>query len=407
RGGAAARRWRGSRCARTGLPPGPRSASARARPGPSAARRARTRAPWPGSDGACCTRHDRYNARVPKPLAFIILLVPALAAAQKEQKEDVVEVTPPPEAPPVAPPSFAGFRYELFGILRLKGAFIQDDPNVQFVGRNDGFTLQNARVGLTGAWERLAFRFSAEGAVDERSGANATVGTLRFALKDAFLDVRVVDALTVRVVRFEPIFDLDEYIPISERAFVDYALESRGVLPTQGYQVAGLSPARSIGVATRSDRAFTAGQVDFGYELAVQNGNGEYSSDNDNDSLAFSAALFARWQRSFFFLAGRQKDRTVGMLPFLQTQKNYEGAAGALVRVGPVEVAGQVIGRHTTFETTGGPDENAFGAHAQLVVHFTLDSLSIEPGYRFAIYDPSDLISTDQVIEHTLGVTLR
>jgi hypothetical protein len=342
----------------------------------------------------------------------LVLSLPTLAQAQKAPPpEDVVEVTPPPEARPVAPPAsgFAGFHYELFGILRLKGGFVQDDPNVQFVGRNDGFALQNARVGLTGRWERLSFRFSAEGAVDERSGANATSGTLRFALKDAFLDVRVADALSIRVVRFEPIFDLEEYIPYSERAFVDFALESRGVLPTEGYQVAGMSPGRSVGVAVRADRALAAGPVDFGYELAVQNGNGEYAADNDNDSLAFSAALFARHDKSFFFLAGRQKSRTVGDLPFRQTQDDLEGAAGAVLHVGPVQVAGQVLGRHTSFPTTGGPDENSFGAHAQLVVSLGLagDKLVLEPGYRFAIYDPSDLISTDRVQEHTLGVTLR
>src|SRR5262249_1061341 len=150
------------------------------------------------------------NARVPSRhvAALVLLVIPALAAAQKD---DVVEVTPPPEAPPVAPPpsGVGGFRYELYGILRLKGGFTQDDPNVHFVGRNGGFALQTARIGLLGPWARLRFRFSAEGAVDERSGANATVGTLRFELKDAFLDIRVADALTVRVVRFEPIFDLE------------------------------------------------------------------------------------------------------------------------------------------------------------------------------------------------------
>src|SRR5262249_57294301 len=108
----------------------------------------------------------------------------------------------PPDATPVRPPlAPAGFRYELFGLLRLKGGFIQDDPNVAFVGRNDGFTLQNARLGLQGSWERLFFRFSAEGAVDDREGQNATSGTLQFALKDAFVDVTLADFLTLRLVR--------------------------------------------------------------------------------------------------------------------------------------------------------------------------------------------------------------
>lgn len=326
-----------------------------------------------------------------------------LAAAD----EPPTDVTPPPEAAPVASPP-AGFKYQLFGFLRLKGGFIQDDPNVAFVGHNDGFTLQNARLGIQGSWERLFFRFSAEGAVDERVGANATDGTLRFALKDAFLDVEIAAPLTLRIVRFETLFDLEEYIPITERAFVDFALESRGVLATQGYEVAGLSPGRSMGVALRSDHALTAGPVAFGYELAAQNGNGEYASANDNDSFAFSAALFARAGQSFFFVAGRQKTRTVGDLPFRQTQEELGGAAGAWLRIGPIEVAGQIIGRHTTFPTTGGPAQNSVGGHAQLAVSFEVGGeLVVTPGYRFAIYDPSDLIATDLVSEHTLGITLK
>lgn len=347
-----------------------------------------------------------------RSLVCLTLLLTANVGFAEEKPaadEKVLEVTPPPEATPVPPPAApGGFRYEIFGLLRLKGGFIQDDPNVAFVGRNDGFTLQNARLGLQGAWERLFFRFSAEGAVDERVGNNATSGTLQFALKDAFLDVNLTDFLTLRVVRFEIIFDLEEYIPINERAFIDYSLESRGVLATQGYQVAGLSPGRSMGVALRSDHAFSAGPVAFGYELAAQNGNGELASANDNDSFAFSLSLFARAGSSFVFVAGRQKSRTVGDLPFKQTQDDLEGAAGALLRFGPAEVAGQIIARHTEFPTTGGPAQNSVGGHAQLTLALDVGGgLIVAPGYRYAIYDPSDLMAVDLVQEHTLGLTLK
>lgn len=339
-----------------------------------------------------------------------VLAILSLCASVAHADDPVIEASPPPEAPGMMLPGApAGFSYKLYGFLRLKGGFTQDDPNVQFVGRNDGFTLQNARLGVLGSWSRLAFRFSADGAVDERAGANATVGTLRFALKDAFLDIRILDQLSVRVVRFETIFDLEEYIPYTERAFVDRSLESRGVLATQGFEAVGLSPGRSIGVALRSDQLFAAGPAVFGYEAAVQNGNGEFSADNDNDSFAFSLALFAKLDRSFLFLAGRQKTRTVGELPFRQTQSDFEGAAGALVRVGPIEAAAQILARHTTFPTTGGPEQNSFGAHAQLGYGFDLadGKLRLQPAYRYAILDPSDLISTDLVQEHTFDISLR
>ncbi|HKA91345.1 MAG TPA: hypothetical protein VKE22_26970, partial [Haliangiales bacterium] len=64
-------------------------------------------------------------------------------------------------------------------------------------------------------------------------------------------------------------------------------------------------------------------------------------------------------------------------------------------------------GRHTVFETTGGPARNSVGAHGELGVRIDLGDVSLEPAYRYAIYDPSDLIDVDLVQEHTLGVTLR
>jgi hypothetical protein len=340
-------------------------------------------------------------------LVFALAALPALVHAQPVEEA-------PPEAPLEVEPaaieraSEAGFAFRLYGFLRLKGGIIADDPNVAFVGRNDGFVLQNARVGLAGGYgKRLAFRISADGAVEERAGANATEGTLRFALKDAFLDLHLVPALTVRVVRFEPIFDIEEIVPYTERAFIDRALESRGVPATQGFETPGLSPGRSIGVAARSDRLLGLGPFDLGYELAVTNGNGELESQNDNDLPAYSAALFATWGRSVLFVAGRQKSRTVGELPFRQTEDDFAGAAGARLLIGPIDLAAQAMVRHTNFPTTGGPAENSAGAHAQLAIGFGLGAhLRLAPGYRYAIYDPSDLISTDLVQEHTFGATL-
>src|SRR5262249_26306232 len=325
-------------------------------------------------------------------------LVPVLVCAAAPALADTVEA--PPEA---------GLKLAPYGFLRLKGAIVEDDPNVAFVGRNDGFVLQNARVGLAGTYDRwLAFRISADGAVDEREGRNATLGTLRFALKDAYADFRALPEVVVRGGRFKIIFDLDEIDDETQRRFVDEALETRGVFATQGFETPGLAPGRSLGVAIRSDEALAFSDVKLGYEVAVQNGNGEFESANDSDLPAVSVALFARFpDRSFAFVAGRWKSRALGGLPFRQTEVDYEGNAGARVEVGPAHGAAQSVGRHTVFETTGGPARNSVGAHGELGVRIDLGDVSLEPAYRYAIYDPSDLIDVDLVQEHTLGVTLR
>jgi len=344
--------------------------------------------------------------------AVLITLSVFPTLAYTQPAEAPVEPVEPAQATPLPPALEPRSRsgYRLFGFLRLKGGVVQDDPNVAFIGRNDGFSLQNARVGIMGNWgDRLGFRVSADGAVDERVGANATEGRLRVALKDAYVDFNLVRAVSIRAVRFEPMYDLEEIVPYTERTFVDRSIESRGVTATQGFEVAGLSPGRSIGVAVRSDDAVALGPARLGYELAVTNGNGEYEAQNENNSPAYSAALFATWERSVIFVTGRQKTRTVGELPFRQTEEDLAGSAGARLLVGPLEIAGQGMVRHTTFATTGGPAENSAGAHVQAAFTFHLadDQFRLTPGYRFAIYDPSDLIATDLIQEHMAGVNFE
>jgi hypothetical protein len=81
-------------------------------------------------------------------------------------------------------------------------------------------------------------------------------------------------------------------------------------------------------------------------------------------------------------------------------------AAGAVVEVGPVQMAGGGICVRTTFETTGGPAQNAWGGHAQAMVRVVPGGTPISAGYRFAIMDPSDLFFYDRVMEHTAGAVM-
>jgi hypothetical protein len=60
----------------------------------------------------------------------------------------------------------------------------------------------------------------------------------------------------------------------------------------------------------------------------------------------------------------------------------------------------------TSFPTTGGPDRSAFGAHAQGLFSFGTGALPISVGYRLCVFDPSSLILTDRVIEHSAGAVL-
>jgi hypothetical protein len=365
-----------------------------------------------------------------------LLLVPVVAAAQPAEpaatepepaaaESEPATVEPAPSAattvtdPPAVEPSTAAtaaaprFTWEPFGYLRLKAAIVQNDPNVAFVGRDDGFALQNARLGVRGTLtDRATFVVSIDGAVDERDRINSPDGKLRVGLRDAFVDLHVIRTgavpIDVRAGRFDAVFDPDHLEGDTERPFVDRALESRGVLPTEGWETDGLPPGRSIGVALRKEAPPPTAGVALGFEVAVQNGADEFSADNDNDLPAVSAAVFARLARGGrAMVAARWNPRTEGDLPFRQDETDLEAAAGLALAAGPVQVGAGGVFVHTIFDTTGGPAQNAYGAHAQALFTFNPDGAApIGVGYRFAILDPSDLVLTDRVMEHTAGAVI-
>jgi hypothetical protein len=141
----------------------------------------------------------------------------------------------------------------------------------------------------------------------------------------------------------------------------------------------------------------------LGFEVAVQNGADEFSSNNDNDKPAVSAsALFKLADNGFVVASGRWNPRTVGELPFRQDETDLQASFGAQINVGIASFGGGGIVQRTTFESTSGPVQNAFGAHAQFMVTAAA-KVPLGFGYRFAILDPSSLILTDRVMEHTVG----
>jgi hypothetical protein len=317
--------------------------------------------------------------------------------------------TPPSVDAPIkpAPDAAPKFTFEPFGFLRLQYRVVQNDPFVEFVGRDDGFELQNARFGVRGALanKKLSYKLSIDGAVDERSHVNVPDGKLRVGLRDAYADVVVSGPVALRAGYFETLVDPD-LDDDTQREFVDRPLESRGVRPTQGYQTPGLPPGRSLGAAIRLEPEEPASGAKIGFEIAVQNGADEFASDNDNDVPALSASVLARLpNRTWLVASGRWNRRTDGELPLQRDEDDFQGSAGARIAAGPVAFGAGGVVQRTRFPTTGGPDRNAYGAHAMVL--FTVPgTLPIGVGYRFGILDPSSLILTDRVMEHSAGAVL-
>ena len=348
---------------------------------------------------------------------FVLRVATCLAVLTAAASADEVQVPPEPAQPsppamppptimPVAPQPPPAFEWAPFGFLRMQYITVQNDPNVAFVGRDDGFEVQNARIGARGRLGRVAFVLSIDGAVDERTQVNTPQGKLAVGLRDAYADVEITHGIVARGGYFQTWVDPEALIPDTARELVDNPIESRGMRATEGYQTPGLPPGRSEGVAIRRDPIATDGPQ-LGFEVAAQNGADEFSSNNDNDALALSASVIVRFPHDSWIVAsGRYNPRTVGDLPFRQDEDDLQGSVGARAAIGPVVLGAGGFVQRTTFPTTGGPTQNAYGAHGQLFFQIAGGPWPIAAGYRFGILDPSSLVLTDRVMEHTVGVVL-
>jgi hypothetical protein len=316
-------------------------------------------------------------------------------------------IAPVPPDPDAEDKPARGFSWEPFGYLRLQYIAVQNDPNVLFVGRDDGFELQNARIGVRGNLDkRMHFVVALDGAVDEREQVNTPQGKLRVGLRDAYVDVALGRAVAVRGGFFETVFGPDALEDNTRREFVDRPIESRGMRATEGYQTPGLTPGRSLGAAVRLDPEPAKGAPRIGFELAVQNGADEYASNNDNDLPAVSGALIVRFPKDGWLVAGaRYNPRTAGELPLLRDEDDLQGMAGFQIMAGPLGLGGGVFYQRTSFPTTGGPVETGIGGHGQVTIKVPA-SLPLMFGYRFGLLDPSSLFVVDRVMEHTVGATL-
>ncbi len=300
-----------------------------------------------------------------------------------------------------------GFAWQPFGYLRMQYIAVQNDPDVAFVGRDDGFELQNARVGARGQLgTAMAFVISIDGAVDERTLASSPQAKLAVGLRDAYVDTSLSGPIVVRTGYFQCWLDPQAQIPDTVREFVDYPIETRGMRASEGWQTPGLPPGRSIGAAIRLDPAEPDDGASVGFELAAQNGADEYSVNDAGDRLALSAAGIVRFAHDGWLVAaGRWNPRAVGGLPYRENETDLQGSLGAHAAAGPVSLGAAVIFQHTTFETTGAPSQTAYGGHAQAMVRLPIE-YPVSMGYRFGILDPEASIITGRLIEHAVGAVL-
>lgn len=298
--------------------------------------------------------------------------------------------------------------------LRMGYDLVYPDPDVLFVGHNDGFFLDQARVGLGATY---AGRFYALVVLELASvlpggKANNPVQPLTGAARDAYLLWQPSEFFQLSVGQQRVPFDIEGQVAAARLVFTGRSVASAGVRAGRGYEVAGLSPDRQLGVVIGSPRA-DLGSLALDYRLALTNGAPVNQLGNDNKL----PALYGRFGVAFGDwvgggLAASWNPRTEGEVPNLFTETHLGLAGDVQLNVFGIDVLTQGIFRRVQFDTAfddaADPNaaDHAVGVTTWAVLRdpFGLPMFGFAPGYRFSFLDPSFSDPDDQLIEHTFAV---
>ena len=304
------------------------------------------------------------------------------------------------------------------GYVRARYSKIfEGDDGPDFVGLNDGFSLDNARLVVDMKKGKLTSSVSIDGAVDRRSAANTSVGRVDVGLKDAWIAYPVCAHFDLKVGQFKPPFDAEEMQSTAAMIFIDRSVESRGVQGVEGFNVGGLSLERQAGILA-SGRFKLSPKWALSYGLSVTNGSGANHPKNDNDQLAYTGRLYIEQGDNLVLGGGVHLNRrTNGEPPDLLVDDHlswvvdltYERQMGAV----GILLSGQFMQREIqSVDVPTEPTVTARGYHAAAglrlpggyVVAYRYATL--DPTAEFEAEDPTvkAVLEVDAVTLHTAGV---
>jgi hypothetical protein len=318
------------------------------------------------------------------------------------------------------------FQVSMSGFVRASYVAITNNPEeTDFVGLNDGFQLQNARVVFRGDWRgTVSMKVGLEGANGRQAAENTAQGELRTRVRDAWLGYNRVPWAQLRVGQFKPFFDNEEKRSSADLMFATRALEHSGVSGEEGFNVRGLSLSRDVGVQILSEPLMAdldGFSVGGSYMFSVVNGNGDNVTRNDNESVALVGRveghlIVGDLVQGQIGLGYFVNERTTGEQPDLFSEDRQGLVLDLDLKVAGAIVQAQYMQRQTRFaDVDVESDRTATGYH--VAVGYELP-WGIVPAYRYAYLDPTseftsldssvqELFDIDELTHHTVGLTWR
>lgn len=296
--------------------------------------------------------------------------------------------------------------------------FVQPDPNALFVGENDGFLLEQARIGLQANWRnRLGFVVVYDAITPlPNEDVNEVVADVFAGIRDAYLVYQPVAPLKMWLGQLYMPADIESQTSRAELNFTSRSVMSGGVRAGRGYQQDGLSVIRETGFIIGNDDyvPFSIGknEIGFDYRFALSNGNGTNVLGNDNklpQALGRLGARYGDYLRVGF--GGSYNPRTRGVRPNLFLETEARGFADITFDMFGIRAVATSIFQWTTFdsilpEADPNRTQAAYGAAAWVSVEdpFGLPTFGLRPAVRVSYYEPNSAFDEDQLFETTFAV---
>lgn len=283
------------------------------------------------------------------------------------------------------------WQFRPFGFVRLGYEAVDPDERYDFIGRNNGFVLDSARLGFdVGYSPQFSMRLAVEAASDVSAGINTPQGSLRVRLRDAYFRYDPWRYLGVQIGQFFAPFAAEEMHNRNEMLFASRALGQEGVLPGRGLEEESVAFDRQIGVMLAPAKPIFAGPIGFAPSVMVASGNGKNQLLPDDNLPAFLARLEVH-VLDYVRLAGAfvRNDRTVGAPPDQYVEKDMGFAADLRLRLAGAELFGQFVELQTKFPTVGAAERTrrAISGQAGYTVS-AIPGVLLTPAYRYAYYHP-------------------
>ncbi len=307
-----------------------------------------------------------------------------------------------------------------WGYVRLEYESVQNDERFSSsapIGRNDGFILDNARVGIDATYrDQLTFLISLEGASDIQEDTNTPIGEIDVRLRDAYVRWDPCRYIGFQGGQFKAPFAAEELRSTSDLMFVSRAVGWEGVLVGRGFEEPSIALDRQLGVMLSPAAPLRFGDFGAAYYFMAGNGNGSNQLLNDNSDLAIIGRLEGLYSNFLTVgVGGFGNERSEGEDPANLARVDDTGvAADLLFNPGPAEIFFQFGQVDSDPQTTGAKVRVRRTWHVQ--AGYRIDTpwfFNVTPAYRFAQYDPwanadSGAANQDarELDYHTLGLRL-